>query len=34
MIQRDHPELSSSRQCRLLSIIRSSVYHRPRGESG
>ena len=33
MIRRDHPELSLSRQCRLLSISRSSVYHTPPGES-
>ena len=33
MIRRDHPELSLSRQCRLLSISRSSVYHTPQGES-
>ena len=33
MIRRDHPELSLSRQCRLLSISRSSVYHTPQRES-
>ena len=33
MIRRDHPELSLSRQCRLLSLSRSSVYHTPQGES-
>ena len=33
MIRRDHPEMSLSRQCRLLSLSRSSVYHRPKGES-
>ena len=33
MIRRDHPELSLSRQCRLLSISRSSLYHAPQGES-
>ena len=33
MIRRDHPELSLSRQCRLLSPSRSSVYHTPQGES-
>ena len=33
MIRRDHPRLSLSRQCRLLSISRSSVYHTPQGES-
>ena len=33
MIRRDHPDLSLSRQCRLLSISRSSLYHAPQGES-
>ena len=33
MIRRDHPDLSLSRQCRLLSISRSSVYHTSQGES-
>ena len=33
MIRRDHPDLSLSRQCRLLSISRSSLYHTPQGES-
>ena len=33
MIRRDHPELSLSRQCGLLSISRSSAYRRPKGES-
>ncbi len=32
-IRRDIPGLSLSRQCRLLSISRSSFYHRPKGES-
>ena len=32
MIRRDHPDLSLSRQCRLLSISRSSLYY-PSGES-
>ena len=31
MIRRDHPRLSLSRQCRLLSVNRSSLYHRPKG---
>ncbi len=30
MITRDAPELSLSRQCRLLLIGRSSFYYRPR----
>ena len=33
MIRRDHPDLSLSRQCRLLSISRSSLYQAPQGES-
>ena len=32
MITRDHPELSLSRQCRLLSISRSWFYFAPKGE--
>ena len=33
MIVRDHPELSLSRQCEVLSISRSSFYHAAKGES-
>jgi len=33
MVERDHPELSLSRQCRLLGISRGSVYYQPKGES-
>jgi len=33
MITRDHPDLSLSRRCRLLSISRSSFYYAPKGES-
>jgi len=33
MITRDGPELSLSRQCKLLSISRSSFYYAPLGES-
>ena len=33
MVVRDHPALSLSRQCRLLSIRRSSLYYEPKGES-
>ena len=33
MITREHPELSLSRQCEVLSISRSSFYHAPKGES-
>ena len=33
MVRRDVPGLSLSRQCEMLSISRSSLYYRPRGES-
>ncbi len=33
MITRERPDLSLSRQCRLLSIGRSSFYYRPKGAS-
>lgn len=33
MIRRDHPGLSLSQQCRLVSISRSSFYYASRGES-
>ena len=33
IIMRDRPDLSLSRQCRLLSIARSSVYYAAKGES-
>ena len=33
MVEREHPALSLSRQCRLLSIGRSSLYYEPKGES-
>ena len=33
MVERDHPALSLSRQCRLLSIGRSSLYYAAKGES-
>ena len=33
MVVRDHPSLSLSRQCRLLSIGRSSLYYKPKGET-
>ncbi len=33
MVMRDHRALSLSRQCRLLSIGRSSLYYTPKGES-
>ncbi len=30
MVRRQHPDLSLSRQCQILSISRSSVYYAPR----
>ena len=33
MVQRDHPDLSLSRQCEVLSISRSSFYYELKGES-
>ena len=33
MVERKHPRLSIKKQCRLLSISRSSFYHVPKGES-
>ena len=33
MVERGHPSLSLSRQCRLLSVGRSSLYYEPKGES-
>jgi len=33
MIRPDHPSLSIVRQCRLMSIGRSTFYHVPKGES-
>jgi putative transposase len=33
MIKRDHPSVSLSRQCKVLSISRSSFYYAPKGES-
>ena len=33
MVRRDVPGLSLSRQCELVSISRSSIYYRPKGES-
>ena len=33
MVVRGHPALSLSRQCRLLSIGRSSLYYEPKGEN-
>ena len=32
MIERHHPRLSISRQCRLVSVGRSSFYYEPRGQ--
>ena len=33
LVVRDHPALSLSWQCRLLTIGRSSLYYKPKGES-
>ena len=33
MVVREHAALSLSRQCRLLSIERCSLYYKPKGES-
>lgn len=33
MVLREHADLSLSRQCRILSISRSSIYYAPQGES-
>ena len=33
MIDREHQKLSVSRQCRLLTVSRSTVYYQPLGES-
>ena len=32
-IDSSHPNLSLSRQCRLLRVSRSSLYHKTKGES-
>ena len=31
MVQRDHPELSISRQCKLVNLSRSAFYYTPVG---
>ena len=33
MVDREHPSLSIVRQCALLGVSRSSIYHRPRAAS-
>ena len=33
MVDREHPALSTARQCALLSISRSSGHYQPRGHS-
>ena len=32
-MKQDHPDLSVRRQCSLLSLARSGLYHQPRGEN-
>ena len=34
MVDREHPSLSTVRQCALLGVARSSLYYRPREASG
>ena len=34
MVDREHPSLSTARQCALLGVARSSLYYRPRESSG
>ena len=33
MVEKDNPKLSIGKQCRLLSISRSSFYYQPKGET-
>ena len=33
MIEKDHAQLSVGKQCKLLSLSRSSFYYQPRGET-
>lgn len=33
MVEKDHPNLSIGKQCKLLSISRSSFYYQPKGET-
>ena len=33
MIEPDNPDLSIGKQCKMLSIPRSSFYYRPKGEA-
>ena len=34
MVDREHPSLSTARQCALLGVARSSLYYRPKEASG
>ena len=34
MVEKENPKLSIGKQCKLLSISRSSFYDQPRGETG
>lgn len=33
MIEKDNPNLSIGKQCKLLSVSRSSFYYQPKGET-
>ena len=33
MVEKDNPKLSIGKQCKLLSISRSSFYYQPKGET-
>ena len=33
MVEKDNPNLSIGKQCKLLSISRSSFYYQPKGET-
>jgi putative transposase len=33
LVEKDHPQLSMSRQCAVLGISRGSLYYEPKSES-
>lgn len=33
MVEKDNPDLSIGKQCKLLSLSRSSFYYQPKGET-